>query len=274
MNTQCDRSPSRPDKLHRHLSPVTGVLMALLALGLACTPQGSAETLRPLAAAQPRVDSPIRVLTDRAGLRVECREARPADVLRALGARTGVTVTVEGELPGRITRAFTVASVEDAVREVIRGYPTALVFENDRAIRVIALGSAPGDGAPASPPPTATTTPPGAGQARAAADETAPGADPDPVLTEDDGGHHRRSAPSDSGPTARRQVVGDPGSAARQGAAQAPRQRNPGPAQATPDTAGAGRQQAFRAELMETLMRAIRPSTIATSRTRTDGQGQ
>src|SRR5262245_4882974 len=128
MNTQHDRSTiRRPGKFRSHQSPVTGLLMVILALGLTYTPQGSAETLRALPGpppAQARADGTIRVLTDRGGLRIEAREARPADVLRALGARTGVAVTVEGELPGRITRAFTAASVEDAVREVIRGYPT------------------------------------------------------------------------------------------------------------------------------------------------------
>jgi hypothetical protein len=276
MNAQHDRSTiRRPGKFRNHLSPVTGLLMAILALGLTHTPRGSAETLRALPApptAQPRVDSTIRVRTDRGGLRVEVREARPADVLRALGAQTGVAVTVEGELPGRITRAFTVASVEDAVREVIRGYPTALVFESDRAIRVIALGNAPGDGAPASPSPTVIATQPEAGQADAATDETAPGADPDQVLADDDAPHHRRRVLGDSAPATPRQAIGDPDSAAPQAAAQAPGQRDAGRAHAAPDKAGAGRQQAFRTELMETLMRVIRPSAIATGRPRTDGR--
>ena len=151
--------------------------MAILALGLTPTPQGSAQTLRALPAppvAERGVDSTIQVLTDRGGLHVDVREAQPADVLQTLGARTGVAVTVEGELPGRITRVFTVASVEAAVREVVRGYQAVLVFENDRAIRVIALGNAPGDGGPASPSPTVAAAQPEAGQARAATDETAP----------------------------------------------------------------------------------------------------
>jgi hypothetical protein len=164
--------------------------------------------------------------------------------------------------------------VENAVREVIRGYPTALVFENDRAIRVIALGSAPGDAVPASPSPTVHTTQPDAGQARAATDVTESGADPDPLLAEDDGGHHRRSALDDSAPTARGQAIGDPDSAAPQTAAPAPRQRDQSRAHAAPGKVSGNRQPAFRTELMETLMRAIRPSTIATSRPRTDGQGR
>ena len=249
--------------------------MAILALGLAHTPQGSAQTLRALPTppvAQPRVDSTIHVLTDRGGLHVEVREARPADVLQTLGARTGVAVTVEGELPGRITRAFTVASVEDAVREVVRGYPTALVFENDRAIRVITRGNAPVDGAPASPSPTVIATQPEAGHAHAATDETAPGTDPDQVLAEDDGRHHRGRALGDSAPAVRRQAIGDPHPTARQAAIQAPGQREADRAHAAPDKAGAGRQQAFRTELMETLMRAMRPSPIAIGRPRTDGR--
>ena len=101
---------------------MTGLLVAILFLGVMDPLRAAAaETPRPLAAppaAPAKVDSPIRVLTDGAGLRVECHEARPADVLRALGARTGVAVIVEGELPGRITRTFTAPSVEAAVREV------------------------------------------------------------------------------------------------------------------------------------------------------------
>jgi hypothetical protein len=276
MNAQRhDRSTiRRPGKFRIHLSPVTGLLMAILALGLTYTPQGSAQTLKALPtppAAQPSVDSTIHVLTDGGGLRVEVREARPADVLQTLGARTGVAVTVEGELPGRITRAFTTASVEDAVREVVRGYPTALVFESDRAIRVIALGNAPADGRPASPAPTVIATQP-AGPAPAATDETAPGADPDQVLAEDDGPHHRGRAPDDSAPAVRRQAMGDREPTARQGAIQAPGQREAGRAHAAADNGDAGRQQAFRAELMETLKRAMRPSPIATGRPRTDGR--
>jgi hypothetical protein len=278
MNTQRDRSTiRRPSKFRSHLSPVMGLLIAILALVLAHPRHGSAETPRALpapAAAPERVDSTIRVLTDRAGLRVECRDARPADVLRALGERTGVAVTVEGELPGRVTRAFTVVSVENAVREVIRGYPTALVFENDRAIRVIALGSAPGDGAPAPPSSTVTATQPEASQAPATTDETAPSADPDPVLAEDDDRHHRRRAVGDSAPTARGQALGDPDPAAPQAAAQAPEPRDAGRAHAAPDKAAPGRQQALRTELMETLMRAIRPSAIPTGRPRTDGRAR
>jgi hypothetical protein len=216
---------------------------------------------------------------DGGGLRVEARESRPADVLRALGARTGVAVTVEGELPGRITRAFTVASVEDAMREVVRGYPTALVFdraeESDRApwrgIRVIALGNAPRDGPSVSPSPSVIATQPEAGHARAATDETAPGADPDQALTEDDGRHPRGRTLGDSAPAIRRQAIGDPDSNARRAAAQAPGQREAGRAHA-PDPAGAARQQAFRTELFETLSRAMRPSPIATGRPRTDGR--
>lgn len=248
--------------------------MSVLVLGLTHTPQGSAQNLRALPTppgAQPRVDSAIHVLTDRGGLHVEVREARPAEVLQTLGARTGVAVTVEGELPGRITRAFTVASVEDAVREVVRGYPTALVFENDRAIRVITLGNAPVDGAPASPSPAAIATQPEAGHAHAAADETAPGADPDQVPAEDDGRHHRGRALDDSAPAVRRQAIGDPDPTARQAAIQAPGQREADRAHAAPDKAAAGRQQAFRTELMETLMRAMRPSPVTIGRPRTDG---
>ena len=202
MNAHHDRSTiRRPGKFRSHLSPVTGLLMAILALGLTPTPQGSAQTLRALPAppvAQRGVDSTIQVLTDRGGLHVDVREARPADVLQTLGARAGVAVTVEGELPGRITRVFTVASVEAAVREVVRGYQAVLVFENDRAIRVIALGNAPVDGAPASPSPTVVAAQPEAGQAHAATEETAPDADLDQVLAEDDGRHHRRRALGDS----------------------------------------------------------------------------
>jgi hypothetical protein len=277
MYTQRDRSPIRPDTLLRPLARMTGLLVAILLLGFADPPRAAAETPRPLAA-PPKVDSAIRVLTDRAGLRVECHEARPADVLRALGAQSGVAVIVEGELPGRITRTFTAPSVEAAVREVIRGYPTALVFDNDRAIRVIALGGAPADGAPASPSPT--TTPPEAGPARAAADETAPGGDPEDGVPEDEGDHHHRSALGESGPGARRQPGGTPNSTARPGAAPAPPQRIPGPGLAAGDRKGPagdrkgpGQPQAFRTELMETLMRAIRPS-IATGRPRTDSQAR
>jgi hypothetical protein len=273
MNAQHDRSSiRRPGTFRSHLSAVTGWLMAILALGLAHPSQGCAQPLRALSAppvAQPSVASTIQVLRDSGGLHVEVREARPADVLRTLGARTGVAVTVEGELAGRITRAFTVTSVEAAVREVVRGYPTALVFENDRAIRVIALGTAPVDGAPASPSPTGLAAPPEAGQAPAATQETAPGADPDQVLAEDDAPHHRGRALGDSAPAARRPVPGDPDPAAREAAAQAPGPRD---AHSAHDTAGAGRHQAFRAELMETLMRAMRPPAIATGRPRPDGR--
>ncbi len=276
MNAHHDRSTiRRPGKFRSHLSPVTGLLTAILALGLTPTPQGSAQTLRALPAppvAQRGVDSTIQVLTDRGGLHVDVREARPADVLQTLGARAGVAVTVEGELPGRITRVFTVASVEAAVREVVRGYQAVLVFENDRAIRVIALGNAPVDGAPASPSPTVVAAQPAAGQAHAATEATAPDADLDQVLAEDDGRHHRRRALGDSAPAARRQAIGDPDAAAPQAAAQAPGQRDAGRAHAAPDKAGAGRQQAFRTELMETLMRAIKPSVSATGRPRTDGR--
>ena len=246
--------------------------MAILALGLTHPPQGSAQPLRALPAppvAPPSVASTIQVLRDSGGLHVEVREARPADVLRTLGARTGVAVTVEGELPGRLTRAFTVASVEAAVREVVRGYPTALVFEPDRAIRVIALGTAPGDGAPASPSPAGLAAPPEAGPAPAATPETAPGADPDPVRAEDDGRDHGRRTLGDSTPAGRRPVPGDPDPAARQAAAPAPGPRD---AHAAPDTAGAGRHQAFRAELMQTLMRTMRPPALAPGRPRPDGR--
>ena len=78
--------------------------------------------------------------------RVEVRDARPVDVLQALGVRGGVPVTVQGELPGRITRAFTAASVEDAVREVLRGYSMALVFgraSEDTAPARAGSGSSP-----------------------------------------------------------------------------------------------------------------------------------
>ena len=70
MNAHHDRSTiRRPGKFRSHLSPVTGWLTAILALGLTHTPQGSAQTLRALPAppvAQRSVDSTIQVLTEAA----------------------------------------------------------------------------------------------------------------------------------------------------------------------------------------------------------------
>ena len=153
-----------------------------------------------------------------------------------------------------------------------------LGFTPERTIRVIAHGGAPGESAPASPSPT--TTPPEAGPARAAADETAPGADPEDGLAEDEGDHHHRSALGESAPGARRQPGGTSASAGRPGAAPAFPRPTPGPGLAAGDRKGpagdkkgSGQAQAFRAELMDTLMRAIRPS-IATSKPRTDGQAR
>lgn len=249
--------------------------MVILALGLAHPSQGSAQTLRPRPAppaAQPSVASTIQVLREAGGLHVEVREARPADVLQTLGARAGVAVTLEGELPGRITRAFTVASVEAAVREVIRGYPTALVFEPDRAIRVIALRPAPGDGAPASPAPTGAAAQSEAGPAPAAPDEPAPAADPDPGRAEDEAPHHRGRALGAAPPAVRRPPPGDPDPAAPPAEAPAAGPRDAGRAHAAPDPAGAGRPPASRAALMETLMRVMRPSAIAPGPPRPDGR--
>jgi hypothetical protein len=113
------------------------------------------------ATAHARPAGPIHVVIDAAGLRVEVRDARPADVLQTLGARSRVPVTLRGELPGRITREFSVASVEDAVREVLRGYSAALVFgraaegHDGRVseIRVLAVGNAPPGAEPAAREP-------------------------------------------------------------------------------------------------------------------------
>jgi hypothetical protein len=114
---------------------------------------GASET------AELRSDGAIRVVMDGARVRVEVRDARPADVLRTLGIRSRVPVTVDGELPGRITREFSAVSLEDAVREVVRGYSAALVFgstvEGHGArlsdVRIIARGNGPSSGEPASP---------------------------------------------------------------------------------------------------------------------------
>jgi hypothetical protein len=118
-------------------------------------------TAAPPAAAPLRADGAIHVVMDGTALRVDVQDARPADVLRTLGARSRVPVTVHGELPGRITRAFHAASVEDAVREVVRGYSAALVFSREAEghdarpsdIRIIAIGNPPPEGEPAEPAP-------------------------------------------------------------------------------------------------------------------------
>lgn len=144
----------------------SSIAAALLGAALALAPSpGTAAGAPGVAATRPTagVEGPgaVRVAIDGASVRVEVRAASPVEVLRILGRLSGVPVTVEGALPGNITRAFGADSLEEAVREVVRGYSAALVFghaEQDRGgrpsdIRIIALGNAPPVPEPSTPGP-------------------------------------------------------------------------------------------------------------------------
>jgi hypothetical protein len=71
----------------------------------------------------------IRVRVDEQSLVVDVREAPLADVLRAIGARVDVDVTVRGDLDTTVTRSFVASSLEDAVRQLARGHSTVWIYE-------------------------------------------------------------------------------------------------------------------------------------------------
>jgi hypothetical protein len=98
---------------------VVGVALVLLA------------TLGPAAAEEtpgPAID--VRVVNG--ALAVDARDAPLAEVLRAIGDRAHVAVTVSGRLDGLVTRSFVSSSVEDAVRQLVRGHSTVWTYAPSR----------------------------------------------------------------------------------------------------------------------------------------------
>jgi hypothetical protein len=63
---------------------------------------------------------------------VDAQDAAVADVLRAIGDRTHVSVTVSGRLDSLVTRSFVAPSVEDAVRRLARGHSTVWTYVPSR----------------------------------------------------------------------------------------------------------------------------------------------
>jgi hypothetical protein len=169
--------------IRRQLAAIVLVVTSLLLVGIV-----GAEAP---AAAQP--GHAIHIVRQGGALLVDVRDARPTDVLQALGAQCRVSVTVQGKLPGRITRAFTVASVEDAVREVVRGYSVALVFGRAgegagvrlRDVRIISVWSAPLQRERTAPTPVVHATRLDAVRALAGTGDISAVADLSRVLVED-----------------------------------------------------------------------------------------
>lgn len=80
-------------------------------------------------AAAEEIEGPaIDVRVADGSLMVDVHDAPLADVLRAIGDRAHVDVTVSGRLDNRVTRSFVSPSVEDAVRQLARGYSTVWTY--------------------------------------------------------------------------------------------------------------------------------------------------
>jgi hypothetical protein len=84
------------------------------------------------AAAQEMGASAIDVRVTDGSLMVDVRDAPLADVLRAIGDRAHIAVTVSGRLDTRVTRSFVSSSVEDAIRQLARGHSTVWTYAPSR----------------------------------------------------------------------------------------------------------------------------------------------
>ena len=80
------------------------------------------------AAAEETAGSAIDIRVADGSLMVDVRDAPLADVLRTIGDRAHVDVTVSGRLDSRVTRSFVSPSVEDAVRRLTRGHSTVWTY--------------------------------------------------------------------------------------------------------------------------------------------------
>lgn len=86
----------------------------------------------PAAAGQVPTDT-IRVAIQEGLLTVDARDAPLADVLRVIGERTGVRVTLFGDVSTRITRSLTAVSLDEGIRQLVKGHSFALVYAPSRS---------------------------------------------------------------------------------------------------------------------------------------------
>jgi hypothetical protein len=100
-----------------------GCVLLRLALGLLLS-----AGLVPSASGEDESASSIQVQVRDESLTVDVREAPLADVLRVIGERAHVAVTVRGRLDARVTRSFVASSLEDAFRQLVRGHSTVLIY--------------------------------------------------------------------------------------------------------------------------------------------------
>jgi hypothetical protein len=97
------------------------VLLLLISIQLLAGPAGAAT-------AEGEPAPSIRVHVDEQSLTVDAREAPLADVLHAVGAHVNVKVTVRGDLETTVTRSVVASSLEDVVRQLVRGHSTVWIY--------------------------------------------------------------------------------------------------------------------------------------------------
>ena len=70
----------------------------------------------------------IDVAVDEGRLTVDVRDAPLAEVLRAVGERVGVDVTLQGDLSAPVTQSFAGVPLEDGIRRLARGHSVMVTY--------------------------------------------------------------------------------------------------------------------------------------------------
>jgi hypothetical protein len=88
---------------------------------------------------------------------VEAADAPLTDVLRAIGERAGIVVTIEGEAGERISRSLHDVPVSEAIGLLLRGVPSAVIYETSSGelaeihVRLMGGGTSSAAAAPGAP---------------------------------------------------------------------------------------------------------------------------
>ncbi len=103
------------------LRPTAQLVLGLLALSL--------HGLAPLVRATEEIPSPvINVAIEQGLLTVDIRSARLADVLRLIGKRAGLSVTIRGYAGRPVTDSFIGVPLDEGIRRLVRGHSLALFY--------------------------------------------------------------------------------------------------------------------------------------------------
>src|SRR5262249_44370491 len=77
--------------------------------------------------AEPTPPVPLDVKIERGTLTVNVHNAPLAQVLRVIGERAGIQVTVRGDVSGPVTQSFAGVPLDDGIKRLTQGYSLVLI---------------------------------------------------------------------------------------------------------------------------------------------------